>query len=149
MYIKIKSFNKVILGIIAIFTMGSFLLGCNDAQVDKVAEGISKLPPANYITIKDKESIEKIKGEFDKLSKEQQEKIKDAVKLKQDEDAIKAIEDANNSVNDDFKKSQQVSEEIKNLDTKDTQAVDKVKKDYMSLSEAQKALVINANKIGY
>lgn len=149
MYIKIKSFNKVILGIIAIFTMGSFLLGCNNAQVDKVAEGISKLPPANYITIKDKESIEKIKGEFDKLSKEQQEKIKDAVKLKQDEDAIKAIEDANNSVNDDFKKSQQVSEEIKNLDTKDTQAVDKVKKDYMSLSEAQKALVINANKIGY
>lgn len=149
MYIKIKSFNKVILGITAIFTMGSFLLGCNDAQVDKVAEGISKLPPANYITIKDKESIEKIKGEFDKLSKEQQEKIKDAVKLKQDEDAIKAIEDANNSVNDDFKKSQQVSEEIKNLDTKDTQAVDKVKKDYMSLSEAQKALVINANKIGY
>lgn len=149
MYIKIKSFNKVILGITAIFTMELFLLGCNDAQVDKVAEGISKLPSANYITIKDKESIDKIKGEFDKLSKEQQEKIKDAVKLKQDEAAIKAIEDSNNFVNDDFKKSQQVSEEIKNLDTKDTQSVDKVKKAYMSLSEAQKCLVIDTNKIGY
>jgi len=147
---KNKLFHKkLILSIIAIFTVSILIYGCGDKEgsVNSISKEIDALPKASYITLNDDSKITEIKNQFDKLSESDQKKIKNVDKLNQDLDVIKAIKEGHKAADTDFKVSEKVSQEIKNLNMNNEGEVQKVTKDYDSLTDAQKTLVTNASKI--
>lgn len=147
---KNKLFHKkLILSIIAIFTVSILIYGCGDKEgsANSITQEIDALPKPSYITLNDDSKITEIKNQFDKLSESDQKKIKNVDKLNQDLDVIKAIKEGHKAADKDFKESEKVSQEIKNLNINNSQEVQKVTKDYDSLTEAQKTLVTNTSKI--
>lgn len=147
---KNKLFHKkLILSIIAIFTVSILIYGCGDKEgsVNSISKEIAALPKPSYITLNNDSKITEIKNQFDKLSESDQKKIKNVDKLNQDLDVIKAIKEGHETVDKDFRVSEKVSQKIKNLNMNNQGEVQKVTKDYDSLTEAQKTLVANASKI--
>lgn len=141
--------NKVILSILAIFLISTLISGCGDKEgsPNNITKEIESLPKPSYTTLKDATKIDQIKSQFEKLSEADKKKVKNADKLKQEEDVIKAIKEGHEAADKDFKESEKVSQEIKNLNTNDSKEVEKVTKDYDSLTEAQKTLVVDSKKI--
>ncbi len=141
--------NKFMLSILSIFIISTLIYGCGDKEgsPSNITKEIESLPKPSYTTLKDAAKIDEIKDQFEKLSADDKKKVKNADKLKQEEDVIKAIKEGHEAADKDFKVSEKVSQEIKNLNINDSKEVEKVTKDYDSLTEAQKTLVVDSKKI--
>lgn len=147
---KNKLFHKkLILSILAIFTVSILIYGCGDKEgsVNSISKEIDALPKPSYITLNDASKIDTIKDQFDKLSDSDKKKVKNSDKLTQDLDIIKAIKEGHKAADMDFKESEKVSQEIKNLNMNNEGDVQKATKDYDALTDAQKTLVTDASKI--
>lgn len=114
----------------------------NQKEADKVIAMIDSLNDEE-ITIDSGEKLEKIKDEYDSLTKEQKKLVTNYSNLKKAYEEFEAV------------KNQQIADQIiaaidqidpNNLTAEDT-SVQELKDKYNSLSDAQKALVTNAGKL--
>ncbi|MGL6184494.1 MAG: hypothetical protein ACRC1T_03850 [Clostridium chrysemydis] len=139
---KNTKLNKKALFLVLCLSIFSFgLVGCETSgiTVDTVKESIDKLPNPAYLTENQKSEVDKVNEDFEKLSKEDQDKVSNKEKLLVSLATLKAYGETKESVDNDFKIADEFNKKLENVTDKNKDAL---KKEYENLTPAQKTLIV-------
>ncbi|MGL5379518.1 choice-of-anchor I family protein [Clostridium sp.] len=121
----------------------------NKEAAQVVINKINEIP--NEVTLEDKNYILEVRNSYEKLTTEQKDLVSNVDKLINAENKIKELEKAEEEKNEDIKAAQKVEDLINTLPEKikieDKVKVEEARNAYNSLTEVQKKLVNNIDKL--